>query len=80
MNGNPWIQKVAGLAAAFLVSWAAKKGLTLSPDETTAVMVTTLSAIEFWVSKHTNPGNASSSHLAKVELVQVAQLKAQDPK
>lgn len=78
MKGNPWIQKIAGLAAAYIVSFAAAHSLTLSTDEVTAIMLTTLTAIEFIVSKHTNPGNASSSHLAAKESVEVAQLKAND--
>jgi len=75
-KGNPWIQKLVGLAAAWIVAIAAQKAnLTLSETEVAGLIVTVLSAVEFAVSKWSNPGNASSRHLAEKEKEEVTELK-----
>lgn len=78
MEGNPWIQKVAGIAAGAIVTYAAQKGLALSAEQVTAVFVTVLTVVEFFVARKSNPGNAVSRHLATKEKAEVVQLKAAD--
>lgn len=79
MKANPWIQKIAGLAAAWLVAIAAQYlGITLSETEVAGLIVTVLTLVEFWIAKHTNPGNAASAHLAAREKLEAATLKTND--
>jgi hypothetical protein len=76
MEGNPWIQKVVGLAAAWIVALAAQKaGVHLSEAEVAGLIVTVLSTVEFFISKKYNPGNSSSAHLAAKEFTEVAKMK-----
>lgn len=78
MKGNPWIQRVAGIIAAYVVTFASSRGLTLDTEQTTTLFVVVFTAVEFFVAKVYNPGDAVSSHLAAKESAEVQQMKDQE--
>lgn len=57
------LPRLAGILAAYLVGEAAKRGLTLDPEQTTAIMLGAYAFLHRAISKHTNPGDATRTVL-----------------
>lgn len=77
------LPRLAGIAASYVVGEAAKRGLTLDPAETVAAMLAAYAFVHRFVSKYTNPGDATKSALivedkAKVATAPVAPVAARD--
>lgn len=67
-----WGPRALGLAAAWVVGEAAKRGLTLDPEELTVAMIATYSFLHRVISRKTNPGDAAKSILVQEDKTTVA--------
>ncbi len=64
--------RLAALLAGWLVAWAAQKGLTLSADEVTVIIIAVYAFLHRFISKYINPSDA-----AKTELIAEGKAKVQ---
>ncbi len=55
------LPRAAGILAGYLVGEAAKHGLTLDPEQITALMLVGYAFVHRLISKYTNPGDATKS-------------------
>ena len=65
--GSTNIARVVGWIASIVVGFAAEHGMTLDPATVTAIMIGVYSLVHRLVSKKTNPGDAATSEVAKVD-------------